>query len=267
MTTRALLAIETSTTEARVGVFDVDTGARLAGASATSERHSSNLLRLCVETAEQAGITLASLSAIACGAGPGSFTGLRVGYAVAKGLAMPFELPFFSVSSLQALAWDMAPFARAGERLVPCLDAGKGQVYVAVFAGAPDGGGGGSAGGGCLPEGRAVTRLSDDWVVAPAALPAALAVEPPQPLILTGNGAARHREVWQTAFAVAGGGGARFVEVAGPSADAVAAHAIPRYRRGEREDLGSAVPAYGRAPDITRPKSAATKPASGGGTE
>src|SRR4051794_536702 len=169
-TTRTLLAIETSTPEARVGLFDVGTGARLAGASATSERHSSNLLRLCVETADQAGITLASLSAIACGAGPGSFTGLRVGYAVAKGLAMPFDLPFFSVSSLQALAWDMAAIARPGERLLPCLDAGKGQVYVAMFAG-PFAAQPGPAGvGGTKEEARTVTRLGDDWVLAPAAV-------------------------------------------------------------------------------------------------
>jgi hypothetical protein len=50
------------------------------------------------------------------------------------------------------------------------------------------------------------------------------------------------------------GRSARFAEVAGPSAEAVAAHVLPRWRRGEREDLATAVPAYGRAPDITRPK-------------
>lgn len=253
-TPRTLLAIETSTPEARVGLFDVDTGLRLAGASAISERHSSNLLRLCVETAKQAGITLASLSAIACGAGPGSFTGLRVGYAVAKGLAMPLDLPFFSVSSLQALAWDMAAVARPGEGLVPCLDAGKGQVYVAMFMSGPER-------EGAISAERSVTRLGDDWVVAPAAVPGAIAEvhagSAGSPAV-AGTGAVRYREVLQAAFAV--GGGARFVDVPGPSAEAVAAHAIPRLQRGEQEDLGAAVPAYGRAPDITRPKSATSRP-------
>jgi tRNA threonylcarbamoyladenosine biosynthesis protein TsaB len=252
-TKRTLLAIETSTTEARVGLFDVETGARLAGASATSERHSSNLLRLCVETADQAGITLASVSAIACGAGPGSFTGLRVGYAVAKGLAMPFDLPFFSVSSLQALAWDMAAIAEPGERLLPCLDAGKGQVYVAMFAASP-----GPAGVGAVKEeARTVTRLGDDWVLAPAAVAEAIAAVHPGSALVAGAGARRYHDVLQSAFAVRGE--ARFVDVAGPSAEAIAAHAIPRLRRGDREDLGAAVPAYGRAPDITRPKSPAPK--------
>jgi tRNA threonylcarbamoyladenosine biosynthesis protein TsaB len=252
-TKRTLLAIETSTSEARVGLFDVETGARLAGASATNERHSSNLLRLCVEAAEQAGMTLASLSAIACGAGPGSFTGLRVGYSVAKGLAMPFDLPFFSVSSLQALAWDMAAIAQPGECLLPCLDAGKGQVYIAMFAALP-----GPPGVGAANEvTRAVTRLGADWVVAPSAVADAIAAVHPGAVLVAGTGARRYHDVLQAAFAVSGG--ARFADLAGPSAEAIAAHAIPRLRRGDREDLAAAVPAYGRAPDITRPKSPATK--------
>jgi len=238
---RALLAIETSTSEARVGVFDGETGERLAGAAAVSERHSSNLLRLCVEVAEQAGVTIAELAAIACGAGPGSFTGLRVGYAVAKGFALPFGIPFLSVSSLQALAWDMAPLARPGERIVPCLDAGKGQIYVALFETAPAGG----------AAERAVSRLGDDWVIGPTAAGEILAgVGQGSPVLFAGPGAVRHREVVQAAL----GPNARFAEVAGPSAEAVAAHVLPRWRRGEREDLSTAVPAYGRAPDITRPK-------------
>ena len=232
---RALLCIETSTPEARVGIFDTDSGERRAHAAATSERHSSNLLRLCVEVTERAGVAIAELGAIACGAGPGSFTGLRVGYAVAKGFAMPFEIPFFSVSSLQALAWDLAPLARPDERIVACLDAGKGQIYAAPFAVA----------------GRGVTRLGDDWVIDPGAIGDVLGGGE-GPLVFAGTGAVRYRDSVQAAL----GAGARFVEVAGPSADAVAAHALPRWRAGEREDLATAVPAYGRAPDITRPKAA-----------
>lgn len=243
---RLLLAIETSTPEARVGVFDAETGERRAGASATSERHSSNLLRLCAEATEQAGVAIAELAAVACGRGPGSFTGLRVGYAVAKGLALPFAIPFLSVSSLQALAWDMAPLARGGERLVPCLDAGKGQIYVAAFAveAAAE-----VEAVGAAASARAVARLGDDWVIAPGAAGDVLAGDGGA-LVFAGPGAVRYREVVQAAL----GPRARFVEVPGPTADAVAAHVLPRWRRGEHEDLAAAVPAYGRAPDITRPK-------------
>ena len=53
-------------------------------------------------------MAVAELGGIACGRGPGSFTGLRVGLAVAKGLALPFDLPLYLVSSLEALALDLA---------------------------------------------------------------------------------------------------------------------------------------------------------------
>jgi tRNA threonylcarbamoyladenosine biosynthesis protein TsaB len=238
---KALLAIETSTPVARVGLYDIDTGERRAGASATSERHSSNLLRLCVEVAEQAGVATSSLAAIACGAGPGSFTGLRVGYSVAKGFAIPFDIPFLSVSSLQALAWDLVPQARPGERLWPCLDAGKGQVYVAPFES-----------GEARAQARGVVRRGEDWVLAPYDLATAGSplMEGDAPILFGGTGAERYRAILEGAL----GGRGRFVEVPGPSADAVAAHAIDRFKRGDVEDLSKAVPAYGRAPDITKPK-------------
>jgi hypothetical protein len=70
------------------------------------------------------------------------------------------------------------------------------------------------------------------------------------PFVFAGTGAARYREVLQAGLGARG----RFEEVAGPSADAIAAFAIDRFNRGQFEDLNSVVPAYGRAPDITRPK-------------
>jgi len=162
-----------------------------------------------------------------------------------KFFALPFGIPFLSVSSLQALAWDMAPLARPDERIVPCLDAGKGQIYVAAFAGVPaerasDGG-----------AGRVVSRQGEDWVIGPDKVGEVLGASAGgAPVFFAGPGAVRYREIVQAAL----GQGARFAEVAGPSAEAVAAHVLPRWRRGEREDLATAVPAYGRAPDITKPK-------------
>ena len=74
------------------------------------------------------------LAGIACGGGPGSFTGLRVGLSTVKGLALPTGVPLYVVSSLQALALDILA-ARDGAAItaVPCLDAGKGEVYVAGY--------------------------------------------------------------------------------------------------------------------------------------
>lgn len=232
MKTKTLLAIETSTPVARVGLFDLEGGACLAEASATSERHSSNLLRLCVEVTARAGVAVSDLAAIACGAGPGSFTGLRVGFAVAKGFALPFGIPLITVSSLQVMARDMFGVERGAAWYLPCLDAGKGQIYAAAFA----------------PSGAAVERRSEDWVITPGAISDVAPAD--GALVFAGTGAVRYRAALQEAM----GPRARFADVAGPSAASVAAYASERFRQGAFEDLNSVVPAYGRAPDITRPK-------------
>ena len=227
-----ILAIETSTPVARVVVVDPRTGARLGGAEAAAQRHSSNLLRLCAEVLEAAALSVPALGAIACGAGPGSFTGLRVGLAVAKGLAMPFGVPLVLVSSLEALALDVLSVTAPGEMLLPCLDAGKGQIFAQLFERRGD---------------RDVAAMTDEW----ALLPDAVAPRCPAggAIAYAGTGA-RYLDVLAAGFGVRG----RWVDCAGPTADAVARRAIERLARGETDDLASAVPSYGRAPDITRPK-------------
>ena len=104
---RPMLAFDTSTPCARVAVLAPE-GDCLATAEKVAARHSSNLLRLCDEVLRATGVTVSDLAAIACGAGPGSFTGLRVGLAVAKGLALADQIPLVLVSSLDALAADLA---------------------------------------------------------------------------------------------------------------------------------------------------------------
>jgi tRNA threonylcarbamoyladenosine biosynthesis protein TsaB len=229
-----ILAIETSTLTARVAVVDTRTGAAVAAAEAEAARHSSNLLRLCIDVTERAAVAVPALGAVACGAGPGSFTGLRVGMAVGKGLAMPTATPFLVVSSLEALALDMLPHASDADVLLPAIDAGKGQVFVAPFQRSGNGAG--------------VSRLGDDC----GALPEAVGPRVPDggSVVIAGPGAARYREVLLAAL----GSRARFAEVAGPTALSVARLAIGRLARGETDDLASSVPSYGRAPDITRPK-------------
>ena len=76
----------------------------------------------------EAGIALAACDAIAFGAGPGSFTGLRIACGVAQGLGFAAGLPLVGVSTLLALAQ-----ASGAERVVSCLDARMGEVYSAAF--------------------------------------------------------------------------------------------------------------------------------------
>jgi tRNA threonylcarbamoyladenosine biosynthesis protein TsaB len=223
MLTRPLLAIETATPTARLAVMAPD-GRVLAAAEKTAARHSSNLLRLVDSTLQSAGVKLAELGAIACGGGPGSFTGLRVGLATAKGLALPTGLPLALVSSLEALARDLG--GGADTLVVPCLDAGKDQVYARLYRGG--------------------VPLDDEWVLAPAALADRLE----GPVLVGGTGADRYADLLIRRL----GQSAVRLGVAGPSAVSVGALALPRLARGESDDLAAAVPSYGRPPDITRPR-------------
>ena len=233
---RAMLAFDTSTPCARVAVLS-PAGDRLAAAEKVAARHSSNLLRLCDEVLRATGTAVKDLAAIACGAGPGSFTGLRVGLAVAKGLALADRIPLVLVSSLDALAVDLT--GTNGEGLVlPCIDAGKGQVYGRLYR---------ADGGTPAPVG------TDDLVLLPEDLCRLVQEQAAGAAVAAGgNGVDRYQEVFRAQL---GAEAVRF-QVAGPSALAVGRLALARLARGEHDDLETSVPRYGRPPDITKPKSA-----------
>ena len=92
--------------------------------------HSRTLLQMGQELLETCGRTVRDVTAVACAAGPGSFTGIRIGIAAAKGFAWARELPCVGVSTLEA----MAQQATAFEGVVCCaMDARREQVYNAVF--------------------------------------------------------------------------------------------------------------------------------------
>jgi tRNA threonylcarbamoyladenosine biosynthesis protein TsaB len=235
-----LLALDTSGSTARVALFrpeGADGLARLAGGERTGQRHSAYLLPLCHDILTAAGVGAAGLAAIACGRGPGSFTGLRVGLAVAKGLALPFDLPLALVSSLEALALDLARRLPAGApaTLAPVIDAGKGEVYLQLFAAA----------------GGAPRALSPEQRLHPRDAAAQLAAAR-TPVHVAGSGLDRHQALFADALRAAAA--TLLPDFPGPTADAVAHLARPRLARGERDDLAAAVPSYGRPPDITTPR-------------
>jgi tRNA threonylcarbamoyladenosine biosynthesis protein TsaB len=242
-----ILCLDSATPTARVALLDddggdVNNGRLLAAREATAARHSSNLLRLCHETLQEGGVTPMALGAIACGAGPGSFTGLRVGLAVAKGLAMPAEVPLVLVSSLAALAVDLfaAPEAVAVDLAAPCIDGGKGAVHVGLFR--RDGA-------------ELVVAVTPAVLVLPSEVCTSLSpASDGQRVAIGGNGADRYGAALDAAFASAAPSGPppwQRLTVAGPTAVSVGRLGLLRRRRGEADDLETAVPIYGRAPDIT----------------
>lgn len=93
--------------------------------------HSQTLMPMIAHALDRTGLTPAQIDLYAVSAGPGSFTGLRIGLAAVKGLAQPFATPCAPVSTLEALAWNVT-----GEGTVICaLDARRGEVYWAAFDG------------------------------------------------------------------------------------------------------------------------------------
>jgi len=224
------LCLDTATATARVAVLDGDGAVRFA-AEATAERHSSHVLPLCAEALRAVSSVPADLAGIACGGGPGSFTGLRVGLAVVKGLAMPTGVPLHVVSSLQALALDIVAArgdGAAAVTAVPCLDAGKGEVYVGAY----------------VADGAALVRETGaECRLAAGALGGWLAALDGPPPTVAGNGAERHQIAGRLA-------------VAGPTAVSIGRLALLQRARGEAANLASAAPNYGRPPDITVKKKA-----------
>lgn len=138
----------------------------------TDKTHSLTLLPSVEQALAFAGLTPADLDAVAVTAGPGSFTGLKIGVAAAKGIAFPKDLPCYPVSSMSALAYGALPF----EGLIAAsFDARRGMLYNAVFR----------------SENGRLRRLTPDRQSSSAELAAellSLTEKEKLPLLLTGDG-------------------------------------------------------------------------------
>ncbi len=96
----------------------------------TSHTHSQTLLPMISAMLKNAGVRLADIDKIAVSAGPGSFTGLRIGVSTAKGLADASGKPCVSVSALEAVAYN---FLGTNGIICACMDARRKQFYNALF--------------------------------------------------------------------------------------------------------------------------------------
>ena len=140
-----ILAFETSAKACSVAIHD---GQKLLGESYqnTGLTHSQTLMVMAEDLLKACGKTAADVTHLAVAAGPGSFTGVRIGVSAAKGFAWGAELPVYGVSTLESMALSLG--AMDGY-VCCCMDARRKQVYNAVF----------------LAENGALTRVCDDRAI------------------------------------------------------------------------------------------------------
>jgi tRNA threonylcarbamoyladenosine biosynthesis protein TsaB len=125
-----ILALDASTEVCSVAVGDgVNWRER---SEVAGQRHSELLLPMVRALLAELGATLAQVDGIAFGAGPGSFTGLRIACGVAQGLALGADLPIVGVSTLEAIAQTRRDQS-GGDRVIAAIDARMREVYVGAY--------------------------------------------------------------------------------------------------------------------------------------
>ena len=124
-----ILAFETSAKAASVALME---GEKLLGESYqnTGLTHSQTLMVMAEDVLKQCGKTAADVQAVAVAEGPGSFTGVRIGVAAAKGFAWGGNLPCYGISTLEAMAESLGVYQGY---VCPVMDARRNQVYNSLF--------------------------------------------------------------------------------------------------------------------------------------
>ena len=125
-----ILAFETSAKAASVALLE---GNKLLGESYqnTGLTHSQTIMVMAEDLLKQCGKQVSDVTAVAVAEGPGSFTGVRIGVAAAKGFAWGGQLPCYGVSTLEAMAESLAVYRGT---VCACMDARRNQVYNALFS-------------------------------------------------------------------------------------------------------------------------------------
>ena len=141
-----ILAFETSAKAASVALLD-DQKLLAESYQNTGLTHSQTLMVMAEDALKQSGKTVSDVTAVAVAEGPGSFTGVRIGVAAAKGFAWGRQIRCAGVSTLEAMARSLGIY---DGYVLPVMDARRSQVYNALF----------------LAEGGKLTRLREDRAIA-----------------------------------------------------------------------------------------------------
>ena len=163
-----ILAFETSAKAASVAITE---NGKLLGESYqnTGLTHSQTLMVMAEDLLKACNLTAGDVEAVAVAAGPGSFTGVRIGVAAAKGFAWGAQLPCYGVSTLEAMARNLGVYQGY---VVPAMDARRNQVYTAIFH----------------AEKGTMTRVEEDMAISLAELGEKIKIFA-EPVFLVGDGA------------------------------------------------------------------------------
>ena len=170
-----ILAIETATMCGSIGLV-ADNICLAEFSLQTGETHSRRLLAGVDWVLRETGLDWPAIDAVAVSLGPGSFTGLRIGLATAKGLALAADTKIIGVGTLDGMAAQL--FALGKMLICPVLDARKKEVYTGCYR--------------CDAQG--IPRLQEEWLVI---RPEKLCERIQEPVVLLGDGAAVYEDVFR----------------------------------------------------------------------
>ena len=239
---RCLLAFDTAGTACSAAIWR-DGAVRARRFEAMSRGQSERLVPMIEAVMAEAGIAYPALDAIAVTCGPGGFTGVRIGLATARALALACARPVIGVSNFEALAVAVPENARAGRSLAVVIDAKRSDLYVQAFGAA---------------LGAALAPATAARAIAPADLGAFL---PEGPLLLAGDAV----DAALTALEAAG---RDVVAAAAPGqADAGQVAALAAARPLPEAGAPPPGPIYLRGPDVTLAPPPRTEPGAEPGAE
>lgn len=220
-----ILGIETSTPRSSVALVDEDRVVLASTTLGVPQRHGEFLASAIRFLLDHAGVTVADLTGVAVGTGPGLYTGLRVGIATAQAIGWARRLPAVGLSGLDVLAFQ----ARHARRLLcPAVDARRGELFWAFYRSAPGG----------------VQRQGEVTTGEPGRLVAEIEGAGEECLLL-GDGPLAYRRDFEQVDDVEIAGPA----LANPEAADLAELAVPRFIREETIRPGELRPSYLRRPD------------------
>jgi tRNA threonylcarbamoyladenosine biosynthesis protein TsaB len=224
---RLILSIETSTTVCSAALHRE--GELLASEITEVPNSAASQLAVMIDKIlSRSGVTGRDLSAVAVSAGPGSYTGLRIGVATAKGICYALTIPLIAVNSLELMAVQVNENNPGGAWLCPMIDARRMEVYTILFD---------DALGVMEPVQASIIDASSYATVLEK-----------REVLFFGNGSDKCRDV-------IAGGNAKFMGGIFPSAEWLGRLALERFRTGKFEDVGVFEPFYLKDFIAKKPKS------------